>query len=258
MKTVLLTGAVMIGAVAVVAMILFGYNFPWTGFSAYTAPDGNAVPAKTLWDWLDLLVVPVVLAIGAFLLDGSRKRSEREVEADRQKQQTLDEYFAYISDLLLNKHLSEGASSNHARELARTRTLTALRLLDGRRKAQLLQFLYEAGLIGKGPTIQLNGADLRRASLDEATLSGAELRGVYFCGASIRCATLVGTDLRGSDFTRASFYGANLTNSNLAQATLARADLRMATIDNADLTDVDLNQVQMTHEQCTQLQARVP
>ncbi|MBK8163990.1 MAG: pentapeptide repeat-containing protein [Gammaproteobacteria bacterium] len=235
--------------VSLLGLILEGYNHPWTGFAGYQLQNGDFVAAKTLWDWLDLLIVPLVLAIGAFLLDGSRKRSEQEVESDRQKQEILDEFIAYISELLIEKDLFNSTGPNAVREVARTRTLTALRLLDGKRKAQVLQFLYEAKLILANPVIQLNGADFRDALLDEATLSGAELRGVYFSGASIRRANLVGADLRGSDFSRVNFHESNLSNALLVQSTLDRSDLRAATLDNTDFSAVSLNKACMTNAQ---------
>lgn len=236
-------------------LVRVGYNYPWTGFADQKLQNGVLLPAKTLWDWLDLLIVPLVLAVGAFLLDGSRKRSEREVESDRQRQQILDNYFAYVSELLLDKNLSDATRGNPVRELARTRTLTALRLLDGKRKAQVLQFLYEARLIGVDPVIQLNGADFRSAYLDEATLSGVELRGVYFSGASIRRANLEGADLRGSDFSNVDFHASNLTNARFVQATLDGADIRMAILNDTDLSEVNLDKVKMTNAQRVQLDA---
>jgi uncharacterized protein YjbI with pentapeptide repeats len=177
------------------------------------------------------------------------------LESDRQRQQILDDYFAYISELLLAEHLSQETGLNLARELARTRTLTALRLLDGKRKAQVLQFLYEARLIDADPIIDLNGADFRDAFLDEATLSKAELRGVYFPGASIRHATLSGADLRGSDFSNVDFDGSNLTDVRFVQARLDGADLRTATLKNTDLSEVNLDKVKMTNEQRVQVEA---
>ena len=101
--------------------------------------------------------------------------------------------------------------------------MAALRGLDGGRKAQLLQFLYEAGLIGPTPVVKLNGADFVGAKLDESVLKSVELRGVYFPKASFRKATLVDADLRGSDFTEADFTEANLKGANLIQANLSGA-----------------------------------
>lgn len=249
MRTLLyIVGALLVVAIAT-ALAIEGYDHAWTGFPEYVPKDKDAVREKTLWDWLDLLIVPAVLAIVAFLLDGSRKRSDQAVESDRQRQTTLEGYFDYVSDLLLAGHLSCATTSSVARKLVRTRTLAALRLLDGKRKAQVLQFLYEARLIDSNPVVNLNGADFRSALLDEATLSGAELRGAYFNGASIRFATLSGADLRGSDFSRAKFGSSNLTDARLAQARLDHVDLRTAVLGNADLSDVDLSRVKMTAEQ---------
>lgn len=228
-----------------------GYGYTWTGFGPQIMTTGEPVPAKTLWDWLDLLIVPVVLAVGAFLLDGSRRRSDREVENDRQRQQVLDAFFAYISDLLLERGLRDDDPPCYVRDLARLRTLSALRQLDGKRKVELLQFLYEAGLINHKPVIHLTGGDLRDAMLDEATLQGAELRGVYFEGASIRRANLTNTDMRGSDFTRVDFSGADLTGSRLAQANFCAATFRSAILKDADLGDVRL-----TTEQRSEIDAK--
>lgn len=242
--------------VVLFVLVYKGYDYSWTGFARQNV-ESDIKPDKTLWDWLDLLIVPLVLAVGAYLLEGSRKRTERDVENDRQKQHILDDYFAYISKLLLDHGLSESCASDLARKLARTRTLAALRLLDAKRKAQLLQFLYEANLINLEPVIQLNGADFREAVLDEATLSHAELRGVYFSKASIRYATLVGADLRGSDFSEVNFDASNLTDARLAQARLDGADLRKATLCNTDLSEIKLDDVKMTEQQRAEAEAKL-
>ncbi len=64
--------------VVVIALIVVDYRFGWTGFSGYhkvsiateTTSSPKKItrtqedqPGKTLWDWLQLLVVPLVLAI---------------------------------------------------------------------------------------------------------------------------------------------------------------------------------------------------
>lgn len=232
----------LIGSAAVVCLgglILLGYTSPWTGFGSALDADGKTVPGKTLWDWLDLFIVPVALAVGAWILDSSRKESEIRVELDRQHQGTLEEYVTRISSLMLEKKF-EAPAGNHARRVARTWTLLALRSLDGSRKAQLLQFLYEAQLIIAPPVIDLNGADLCDADLEEAFLQGASLRGVYLKRARLRGAVLREADLRGSDFSAANFSGANLDQANLGQANLETSNatedqLRTAVLDQAQL-----------------------
>src|SRR3712207_6525243 len=49
------------------AMWLFrrAAGVPWTGFGT-----------RTLWDWLQLLIIPVVLAVGAYLFNRAERRNE--------------------------------------------------------------------------------------------------------------------------------------------------------------------------------------
>src|SRR5829696_6722171 len=62
------------------------------------------------------------------------------------------------------------------RTVARARTLTVLPRLDGDRKARVVQFLHEAGLIsGQRPVLDLRIANLSEADLSWATLSYADL-----------------------------------------------------------------------------------
>jgi hypothetical protein len=226
-------------AILLIGVLLYlGYQHPWTGLPLHIQPSGEIVAAKTLWDWLDLLIVPLALAIIAFAFNASARSSERRIENDRQRQRILDSYIDAITDLLLNRNLSERVS-NEARLIARTRTLTAARLLDGPRKAQLLQFLYEAGLIEKEPVVELRGADFDDARLDEATLSGSELRGVYFRRASFDHANLANADFAGSDFSHADLRNANMENANFSTARMRNAKLDGASLSNAQLDQVD-------------------
>lgn len=230
-------------AVGLIMLIKLGYDRPWTGFGASVDATGETTAAKSLWDWLDLLIVPIVLAIGAWLLDGSRKRSERGVEEERQRQQTLEQYFDYMTPLLSEGKLETSGVPNRLRSLARTRTLSALRLLDGGRKAQLIQFIYEAALIGKSPVIDLVGANLDRADFSEATLAGAEVRGAYLRNASLRGANLRGADLRGSDFSGADLRGADLSGADLRQAIMRGAKLHDADLGNARVDQIETESV---------------
>jgi hypothetical protein len=57
--------------VAVVVLLRIGYALPGTGFGQTEVKEG-VTPSKTLWDWMDLLIVPVVLAIGGYYLNSSQ------------------------------------------------------------------------------------------------------------------------------------------------------------------------------------------
>src|SRR5260221_9027510 len=79
----------------VVLVILGGYLFhwDWAGF------NGKIKSGKTLWDWLQLLFIPVVLAVAGFWFnhrerkaaerraDNERKAAERRAEAEQEIEQ---------------------------------------------------------------------------------------------------------------------------------------------------------------------------
>ena len=188
---------------------------------------------KTLWDWLRLLVVPLMLAVAAFWfnsaqrtaeleIEDNRRRAELEIEDRRQQEAALQAYLGNMTELLLDKALRTSEEGDEVQAVARARTLTALRGLDGIRKGILLRFLYESGLIGGehqsgqiiSPVIDLRGADLREADLREADLRGVNLRGVDLRGADLFVADLTGADLSGASLGLAE----NLTCEQLTEA----------------------------------------
>src|SRR5579864_1129885 len=85
-------GVVGVILVVVIALIIavhwFGWD--WTGFTSATGPtlkpNEQYRPAKTLWDWLQLLIVPLVLAIAALLFNLATTRTEQKIGARRYKQ----------------------------------------------------------------------------------------------------------------------------------------------------------------------------
>src|SRR6266849_628439 len=56
--------------VTVIAMIIEGYRFDWTGF------NGNNKSGKTLWDWMQLLVIPLALAVIAIWFNRADRKNE--------------------------------------------------------------------------------------------------------------------------------------------------------------------------------------
>src|SRR5437016_5608016 len=90
-------GVVGIGLVVVIALIIFGYRLDWTGF------NGNNKSGKTLWDWLQLLIIPSVLTFGVWWLTrlqqhsdqqfaDQRAQTEREIALDNQREVALQDY----------------------------------------------------------------------------------------------------------------------------------------------------------------------
>ena len=198
----------------------------WIGFSG-----------KTLWDCLNLfaaLAIPLVVVLATIgfgswqaQLADMQHQNDLKIADDQQQEATLKAYLDDMTTLLLDKKLgspakADKAASDEAAVAARAKTLIALRrLTDPLRKAIVVQFLYEAQLIGYlscevlvgcskvvklvGSIIDLHGADLRGADLHDADLRGAFLRGADLQYADLGLAYLGYADLRGA-FLR----GANL------------------------------------------------
>jgi len=186
---------------------------------------------KTLWDWMQLLVVPLVLAIGAFYLNRSERNAEREIAKDRQQEAALQVYFDQMTELLLEKDL--GNTENlEVRLVAKTRTLTVLRGLDGQRKKYVLQFLRDAILIGgifegipKSPVFDLVEADLSHADLRDAKLWHIDLRETNLQHANLRNASIGWTHLEKADLRYAKMQGAFSKMSWFMGADLSYADM---------------------------------
>jgi hypothetical protein len=134
-------GLVVLAAVIVTPLVWLGYSQDWTGFQAYVDSTGTYHPAKTLWDWLDLFIIPGVLAIGVWWLvktirsvEGEtaqqRVAAERTIAEERDRESALQTYLDRITELMLHRDLH---SSKALQEIARARTLTALRVLDKQR-----------------------------------------------------------------------------------------------------------------------------
>jgi uncharacterized protein YjbI with pentapeptide repeats len=227
-------------------LIFVGYTLSWTGFGRGEL-RAEERPPKLLWDWLQLLIVPLVLVLAGFWLSSLVEKVRQSIEAERAQDEALQAYLDQMRDLLLGTGLREAKEEKvaEARTLARAQTLTLMRRLDASRKASVIQFLDEAGLIQsnpykyrkediesseQSPVVALNDADLSRVDL-----SRAKLRFVYMRRTKLSEANLRGAKLRGADLRAADLRGAKLSGAYLGSAKLRRADLSGANLSNADL-----------------------
>src|SRR5215216_3786865 len=185
---------------------------------------------KTLWDVLQLLIVPLVLVgIGLLFemqqaerqqameeqqqaLEDRRARAEQKLAEQRAQDEALQAYLDQMSSLLLEKDLRTSEQESEVRTLARARTLTVLERLDPSRKTAVMQFLAEAELVqrveGKEPIMSLNSVDLSGANLRDANLRNADLN-----GADLRDAYLRGVDLSYVDLSNAYLSDASLRDA---------------------------------------------
>jgi uncharacterized protein YjbI with pentapeptide repeats len=216
---------------------------------------------KTLWDWLELLIIPVVLALGGYLFTRSENQRrdknaedqralDRELADERRQDDTLQAYLDGMSELLTDKDrpLHRARPGDSLSSVARARTLTVLPGLDGRRKGRVVRFLYEAALIHKNAAVfLLNGADLSGVDLGSANLSGVNLRGFMLKESELRLATGTVTssgsdltDLSKADLDFADLFGAELTLTNLQSASLTLANLSESNLSEANLQEADM------------------
>jgi uncharacterized protein YjbI with pentapeptide repeats len=264
-------------AVLLVLFVCEAYvqRWGWTGFvpspsnPAKSASDAKQSP-KTLWDWMQLLIAPAVLAFGGLLftqllqhqsqqqqlqqqqleadrVSAAQLASEDAIALDQAREALLNTYIDRMTDLLMptdshQRPLVESRSADESRAVARARTLEVVTRLDGTRKGQLLQFLYDAHLITDSFNLDTNtiNPNTGTISLDEADLRGADLS-----GANLQEADLTGADLSRADLSRARLLNGVLNTANLSGANLVDADLRgmlrRALLTGADLHGADLS-----------------
>jgi uncharacterized protein YjbI with pentapeptide repeats len=221
---------------------------------------------KTFWDWMQLLIVPIVLLLitVAFTwqqdarqqrIEDQRAEAERKLAEQRAQDEALQAYLDQMSTLLLEKDLRDSEPDSEVRTLARARTLTVLERLDPSRKTQVMRFLLEADLVQSAdetvPIIALAGADLREARLRAANLRAADLREADLDSAILSGASLREADLNWADLSNAylspdvDLREADLSHAYLLFADLSGADLSGANLSGAHLREADLRETNM-------------
>lgn len=79
-----------LAVLVVVLLIIAAYSAQWTGF-----------PGKTLWNWLQLLIVPLVIAAGGVWFNRQQRARELEVENQRAQDEALQAYIEGMERLLI-------------------------------------------------------------------------------------------------------------------------------------------------------------
>src|SRR5712692_6922095 len=243
-----------------VGFVLATYRFEWTATGFLN---------KSLWDWLQLLIVPLVLAVVALVFQLANTRTERQIAQqryeqdqqitkqryeqdqqialDKQHEDLLQAYLDRISELLLKESLRT-SPSEEVRNVARVRTITVLTQLNARRIGYVFTFLREAGLMSATKddnAISLKNADLHAVDWSQADLCGADLRGANLSGANLSGAIFFSIIYVPRAFggtivipNRADLSGANLRGANLRGAKVTDEQLaKAASLEGATMPD---------------------
>lgn len=229
---------------------------PWTGFKG-----------KTLWEWLELLGVPLTLAVlGYILQQQEQKRSreeakeQREIAAAEAKDEILQAYFDRLSALLVDKNLLAIATKLYPENdfkdgppLPRPLPpeLATLERARDAARAQVVapeqQELCDAAIdVIRARTLSIlrrfKGDGERKASvikflIEAEVISKAKLslRGADFSEADLAGVNLEKADLSKVNLEKANLFGANLNGANLFRANLNEADLSRAKLEKANL-----------------------
>jgi uncharacterized protein YjbI with pentapeptide repeats len=255
-----LIGIVVALTVIIVLLALGGASLGWTGFGD-----------KKLWEWLQLLsalAIPIVLAAAGFWftaqqdarqqrIEDQRAQAERELAQQRAQDEALQAYLDQMSTLMLAKNLRNSEEGSEVRTLARARTLTVLRRLDGARRGSVVQFLAESDLISKDSSVlDLTGAYLDDLILNNANLSGANLSELdlnpppFYNTARLKFTNLSDADLSGARLNGANLLGANLSKANLNGTHLDTAYLVHANLSGANLSGAYLPEAWLYDPNC--------
>jgi hypothetical protein len=203
----------------------------WGVLAAYIQPT-TPTDKKDLVNVFVLIAAGVIgaltaiAALGNLYISRRNLQQQRDLDERRSQDAALQSYYEQMGKLLAEQGLMKTENKDDPlRLLARAHTLTVLGRLDGKRKKDVLLFVYGAGLIDRYEGI---------LDLYNANLSGSDLSGAY----------LVQSGLEGVDLSRADLRDAWLPGSNLSWANLTGAQL-----DNADFAGTDLDNAVVTKEQ---------
>lgn len=227
------------------------------------------ISGKTLWDWLDLLIVPLILSLIAYWFSKRERENSERASTNAINATALQAYITDIEKLLLENGLRLAEKNSEIRTLARAKTLILLQTLDGARKGFVINFLSELGLIDTdNPIINLenanlsgtilrqsylNGINLENANLEksdftstilsESSFSKSNLAGAHLSGIRGSSVNFSNANLKNAILNRAYLTGANFGGTNLEGADLRGANLREASLVRANLTNTKLGRV---------------
>ena len=219
---------------------------------------------KTLWDWLQLLVVPIVIALLAGLfttvqilyqqaaeerlqsrITDQNAEIQRFIEEQRAQRASIGAYLDLMTQLLLENSLSFSEENSEVRAIAQAQTTRVLRDADPSSKQTILLFLYDSKLIsevaGRPPIIDLGNADLSEADLQLTDLSEVNLSYADLSYANLSKANLSKANLNNSNLSKATLSNASLNDANLSFASLSEANLSGASLRGADLSKANLS-----------------
>jgi uncharacterized protein YjbI with pentapeptide repeats len=243
--------------------------------------------AKTLWDWLGVLGVPLSLALLAWWLQhlqeaiaDKQEKLEKEIAEANQREEALQDYFDRISTLLIDKNLlaisakleykseeevqEEKELLSAAIDIIQAITLSIFRRLgdDYERKTDLLGFLFESEIINKlklnlsnanlsntkfSPLCDLSNINFSNSNLSNAFLWDAKLNWACLANSNLSKAFLMSAQLNNADLWHVNLSYANLLEAKLLEADLRDSNLTGAILERANFSSANLSNANLSN-----------
>jgi Pentapeptide repeats (8 copies) len=147
-----------------------------------------------------------------------KRKNEPMMIPDNEQDAAVQAYVETMSALVLKQELPDTKPDEEARNRALARTAAVLRSVDVARRAMLIRFLSQSGLVALGI-----GADLQALNLIGSDLSHLNLGKVRLSEANLSHARLMSVDLRGADLRGANLSGAVLRDASVTQEQVQQA-----------------------------------
>lgn len=219
--------------------IVYGYYWASLGFlftagliiilSLLSRYEWSGFQNKRGWDWLALLIVPVVLAVAVNFVQNDIAARQKASDLSKAQEQALLEYFKNVKDIVQKDIKGKDAKeSNEMRSLSEENkklmasfTKAILSEINKDQKRQVIDFLYGQNLIRCkdkcGTSIFKknieNLINLSEANFEEANLSRMKLPNLYLPNVNLNEADFTKSNLDG-----ATFQGSSLNNTNFKLA----------------------------------------
>lgn len=172
-------------------------------------------------------------------------RGKRPLDLTPNTQSNIPPVAAYLTSLQGTLRQEEIIQNSDTAINIRARTLLVLNQATITEKGQILNHLYDAGLIvGKNPQISLNEANFSQINLSNANLPDINLTGADLSQAHLHKTNLVGaclqeTNLYNADLRYADLTAVNLQNANIQEAKLHGVSLREANLQGTNLAQAN-------------------
>lgn len=217
--------------VSFAGIIALGYQIKWMGFAG-----------KTLWDWLEIAVVPIFIAGSVFFFDFIQKRndilsSQRELENQKElsreqfSRDQFDSFLSYFQDY--GGRLRDGAGTHEA-QVIKFKTRAMFRTMSAFWIGEVFDFLSQSSIVRVIPDI-FDENEFKEVNISHAALRNVSMKDVRFFDCTAQQVVLSGGIFRTVLFNGTRISGGNFSN----------ASFRNVRFDNCDLTGLQCNSIVM-------------